>query len=227
MLLNVGDGFSNKEEVKEPKNSKVIYFIIFALVMIIVIIFGTTGSIISPQMRTYTPDKEPDKSAVIRYERLKDKLEKGIPFEKDEWIEFCTYANLIDNVIYEECLCDGEDKWKDKKLGINWVLPPNIDELLELPDFYETDEFYHEMNTSKRRYIKHKKFPEILIGYDEYHLKENGKKTPAHYHRYKSSDKKDKKKYLNECGEESKKGHDDSHIFIDTLKIKKIMRLNK
>lgn len=205
----------NKNSYK--KNSIFFYFFFF----VFVILFILNVVIINRSYET----KKPDSSAFKRLEFLKEKLQKGMSLEKNEFREFCIYSNLLDNIIFEECLCDGKDSWKADNLGINWVLPPDIDELLQIEGFYETNEFYHEQNTSKRRYIRHKNFPEILIGYDEYHINKNGERIPAHYHRYKSSEKKGRKKYLDECGKEIEKWHDHSHIFIDTLKIKKIKKI--
>lgn len=216
MLVN-GDGFNNTQLTNETKTKSKFLIYLIVLVSIIFSIFVFTSS---TTIETAKEIKEDYKIKKLNY--LKNKI-KSFKLSDNEMIEFCKYSEEIDNIIYLECHCDGENKFIDDS-GIHWLDPPKPDDLKNY-DYIELPKNVND--TSKRRiFININK--QLRIGFDLNHPSGNKyEEAPPHYHRYYSFEetKEDKHKYLDECGDLVKKGSKESHLYFKGNKTLK--RLNK
>lgn len=214
-MLVSGDGFNQiKEENKTGKPNKFIYLIIGIFIILSIFIFTSSSTI-----ETETDSKQDYKIKKLSY--LKNKI-KSFKLSDDEMKEFCKYSEEIENVIYVECHCDGTNNFIDDS-GINWLDPPDPEELKNY-DYFELPK--NKNDTSKRR-IFINKFKGLKIGFDLSHPSGNKyENSPPHYHRYYSVEEtsEDKNKYLDECGELTKKGSKQSHIYFKGNKVIKRLK---
>ena len=216
MLVN-GEGFNDIQLTKETKTKSKFLFYLIVFVSITSLVFVFTSS---TTIETKKESKEDYKIKKLEY--LKNKL-KSFKLSNNEMIEFCKYSEEIDNIIYLECHCGGENKFIDDS-GIHWLDPPSPEDLKNF-DYVELPKNIND--TSKRRIFVniHKR---LRIGFDLNHPSGNKYEiAPPHYHRYYSFEetKEDKHKYLDECGDLVKKGSKESHLYFKGNKI--IKRLNK
>ena len=213
MLVN-SDGFNNDIQLTDKtktKNKFIIYF--FVLVSIVFSIFVLTSS---STIETTKEIKEDYKIKKLDY--LKNKI-KSFKLSDNEMIEFCKYSEELENIIYLECHCDGENMFIDDS-GIHWLDPPNPEDLKN----YDYIELPRNVNDTSKRRIFINENKKLRIGFDLNHPSGNRyEESPPHYHRYYSFEesKEDKNKYLDECGDLVKKGSKASHLYFKGNKVLK------
>lgn len=216
MLVN-GDGFNNTQLTSETKTKSKFLIYLIVLVSIIFSIFVFTSS---TTIETTKEIKEDYKIKKLNY--LKNKI-KSFKLSDNEMIEFCKYSEEIDNIIYLECHCDGENKFIDDS-GIHWLDPPKPEDLKN----YDYIELPKNVNDTSKRRIFVNINKQLRIGFDLNHPSGNKyEESLPHYHRYYSFEetKEDKHKYLDECGDLVKKGSKESHLYFKGNKTLK--RLDK
>lgn len=218
--INLGSTGSDTSSYRSVKSSNK-FSVVIGFILLLVISYFILN-LITIENKVYKPFITPKNEQVDRYEYLKSKKK----LSKDEKTEYCHLADIIDNIILKECVCDGNKNKTIDKTGIDWLFPPNIDDITDFG--YEEFSPTNKSNYDKRRYFRHKKYTDIVIGFDFGHdsYDENGEVVEhdvnyPHWHRYKNYDDDSfKNVYINECQELTRRGKLDAHIFIDSNKVK-------